>query len=262
MPELQLTQTQKESINKFNQLIESGDLSYENRDCLCGNSNFLEISKFDRFGFAQRTVVCKKCGLMMSNPCMTDQSYKIFYSTDIYRTVYEEQNYLEMANMRLKNDYGKYVFEDLSPMLKDDKDLNVLEFGCGGGWNLIHFFNAGYKVVGYDYSPNLTQIGRKYGLDLREGTIQDIEGEYDVIIVNHVMEHFTDLLGSMNSILRHLKPGGLIYIGVPNIDNYGFQQLQNAHVYYFTPRTFKYFMSSCGLKNIKFGAAQNFHMFD
>ncbi|MBN4079730.1 methyltransferase domain-containing protein [bacterium AH-315-C08] len=58
--------------------------------------------------------------------------------------------------------------------------MKYFGIGCGGGWNLIHFSKAGYNVVGYDYSPNLTQVGRTYGLDLREGTIQDIEGEYDI----------------------------------------------------------------------------------
>ena len=255
------TQVQINSILKYKQLVEKGEISFQERDCLCGHSSYFQISNIDRFGFPQRTVVCQKCGLIMSNPCLSDKSYQLFYSSDIYRTLYEEQDYLEMANERLNNDYGKYVFEDLSPILKERGAVNILEFGCGGGWNLIHFSKAGHKVVGYDYSPNLTQAGRNFGLDLREGTIQDIEGEYDIIIINHVIEHFTDLLGSMESIIKHLKPEGLLYIGVPNIDNYSLEQLQNAHVYYFTPETFKFFMGRCGLRAIKFGPAQKIHMF-
>jgi 2-polyprenyl-3-methyl-5-hydroxy-6-metoxy-1,4-benzoquinol methylase len=125
----------------------------------------------------------------------------------------------------------------------------------------MHFSKAGHRVTGYDYSPNLTKAGRAYGLDLRQGTIKDIEGKYDLIILNHVMEHFTDLFGSMKTLTNHLKPGGFMYIGVPNIDNYDLGQLQNAHVYYFTPRTFKFFMSRCGLRAIKMGAAEEIHMY-
>ncbi len=179
----------------------------------------------------------------------------------MYRILYEYEDYLEAADHKLNSDYGKFIFEDLSPMLKERGNLNILEFGCGGGWNLIHFSKAGYNVVGCDYSPNLTRSGRTYGLDLREGTIQDIEGEYDIIMINHVIEHFTDLLGSMKSIIKHLKPDGFLYIGVPNIDNYGLGQLQNAHIYYFSPRTFEYYMNRCGLRIIQYGVAQNFHMY-
>jgi len=261
MSKSKFTQTQKDSIAKFNQLVESGSLSFEEKDCPCGHSEFREISKIERHGLRQRTVLCKNCGLMMSNPCLTNESFQFFYSTDIYRTLYEQPNYVELAKTLLSNNHCKYLFNDLSPLLKGNTNLNVLEFGCGGGWNLIHFSKAGYKVVGYDYSPNLTSVGRTYGLDLREGTIGDIVGEYDVIIMNHVIEHFTDLLGSMRAIIKHLKPGGIIYAGVPNMDNYGFEQLQNAHVYYFTPQTFKFYMGCCGLKSIKFGPAQEIHMY-
>jgi 2-polyprenyl-3-methyl-5-hydroxy-6-metoxy-1,4-benzoquinol methylase len=256
-----ITQIQRESINKFNKMVEKGDLSFQKVDCLCGHSDFLKIAEQDRYGLQQRIVVCKKCGLMMSNPHLTDESCQFFYSTDMYRTLYQYEDYLETADCKLNSDYGKFIFEDLSPMLKERKNLNILEFGCGGGWNLIHFSKAGYKVVGYDYSPNLTQVGRTYGLDLREGTIQDIEGEYDIIIINHVLEHFTDLLGSMVSIIKHLKPNGLLYISVPNIDNYGSGQLQNAHIYYFSPRTFEYYMNRCGLRIIQQGTAQHIHMY-
>ena len=255
------TQVQKESIKKFNQMINKGDLSFEEVSCLCGHAGFVKISSHDRFGFQQRVVVCRKCGLMMSSPRLTNKSYQVFYSTDIYRMIYQDEDYLETAERKLNSDYGKYLFEDLYPLIKEHKNLNVLEFGCGGGWNLIHFLRAGYKVTGYDYSPTLTQLGKTYRLDLREGTIGDVEGEYDIIILNHVIEHFTDLFGSMKAIVNHLKPGGLMYIGVPNMDNYGSLQLQNAHVYYFTPRTFKYFMGLCGLRIIQFGSAQKIHMY-
>jgi SAM-dependent methyltransferase len=261
MPINQITQVQKESINKLNQMIENGDLSFQEIDCLCGHSDYINIAEKDRYGLQQCVVVCKKCGLIISNPHMTDKSYQYFYSSDIYRMIYQFGDFMKLAKDKLNSGSGKFIFDDLSHIIKKNKNANILEFGCGGGWNLMHFFKAGHKVVGYDYSPKLTQIGRTYGLDLREGTISDIEGSYDIIIVNHVIEHFTDLLGSMKAIIEHLKPGGLMYIGVPNIDNYSLQQLQNAHVYYFTPQTFKFFMSRCGLRNIKFGPAQKIHMY-
>jgi 2-polyprenyl-3-methyl-5-hydroxy-6-metoxy-1,4-benzoquinol methylase len=255
------TQTQINAISKYKQLIEDGKISFWERDCLCGHSDFNLISKIDRHSLPQRVVLCKKCGLMFSNPSLTEESFQYFYSTDLYRNLYEESDYIEKANKLLNNEHCKYLYDDLSPLLNGNKNLNILEFGCGGGWNLIHFFKAGYDVVGYDLSPKLTQVGRSFGLDLREGTISDIEGEYDIIIMNHVIEHFTDLLCSMQSVIKHLKPGGLVYIGVPNIDNYGLGQLQNAHVYYFTPQTFKFYMSRCSLRLIKFGSAQEFHMY-
>jgi hypothetical protein len=156
----QITQVQKESIHKINQMVEKGDLSFQEIDCLCGHSENVNISKKDPYGLQQCVVVCKKCGLVMSNPHLTDKSYQHFYSTDIYRMIYEFGDFLEIAEDKLNSGYGKFIFDDLSPLLRERENVKILEYGCGGGWNLIHFSKAGYKVVGYDYSPKLTQIGR------------------------------------------------------------------------------------------------------
>jgi SAM-dependent methyltransferase len=104
-------------------------------------------------------------------------------------------------------------------------------------------------------------LGRKFGLDLRVGSLSDIEGQYDLIILNHVIEHFTDFYGNMGTLIRHLNPGGRLYISVPNIDNYGLGQLQNAHIFYFSPRTFQHYMNRCGLSLLRYGSAQTIHMY-
>jgi 2-polyprenyl-3-methyl-5-hydroxy-6-metoxy-1,4-benzoquinol methylase len=105
---------------------------------------------------------------------------------------------------------------------------SVLEIGCAGGWNLCHFSREGYQVVGFDLGPELIKYGKTQGLDLRLGSIQNVDGKYNVIILNHVAEHFTDFLGNIRDLEKHLSPSGLLHVGVPNIDNYGWRQLQNC----------------------------------
>ena len=78
---------------------------------------------------------------------------------------------------------------------------------------------------------------------------------------SHVIEHFTDFFNNMKSILQHLNTNGILYAGVPNIENFEKGQFQNAHVYYFSPRTFHYYMTMCDLEMIKCGSAQHFHMY-
>ena len=147
------------------------------------------------------------------------------------------------------------------------KELNlntILEFGCGGGWNLLPFYKNGYAVTGYEYSHNLVKLGRPYGLNLRQGSFAEMSAtndKYDVIIINHVIEHFTDFFNNMTSILQHLNTNGILYAGVPNIDNFGKGQFQNAHIYYFSPRTFNYYMKMLGLEVLEFDTVQTIHMF-
>lgn len=190
---------------------------------------------------------------------MTEKIYIEFYESDFYRRAYSELDTLAYAKDLFEQKYGRYIYDDCEPFLKNGSV--VMEFGCGGGWNLVKFQENGYKVIGYDYSPILTEYGRGQGLDIRQGGINNIEGFYDIIIMNHVVEHFVDLQRDLKKILVHLKPNGIVYIGVPNIENYSKQQFQNAHLFYFSPQTFLYYMDLYGLKQIKFGEAQGIHMY-
>ena len=125
--------------------------------------------------------------------------------------------------------------------------------------------NANYTVVGYDYSPILTELGKEYGLTLHQGSFSTLEDSsilYDVIILNHVIEHFTNFNKNMNQILQYLKPDGLLFIGVPNLDNFNQGQFQNAHTYYFTPRTLKKCLTSHNLYLLDSGpASKGYHMY-
>lgn len=119
-------------------------------------------------------------------------------------------------------------------------------------------------MTGYDYCRKLVELGKSYGLDLFEGSVAELDmtdHKYDVIILNHVIEHFTDSFGNMKSILKHLNHNGILYAGVPNIDNFDKNQFQNAHVYYFSPRTFDYYIRMCSLEKIQFASAEKVHMY-
>jgi len=133
-----------------------------------------------------------------------------------------------------------------------------------GGWNLIPFKKSGYNVTGIDYSAGVTKLGKSYGLNLRQGSIRslsEVKDKYDVIILNHVIEHSTDFFNDMNLITQRMNKNSVIYIGVPNIDNCHLGQFQNAHTLYFTPRTFAHYMGECGLREITLGSAQKIHMY-
>jgi hypothetical protein len=60
--------------------------------------------------------------------------------------------------------------------------------------NLLPFFKRGYEVCGYDLSPTLTDLGRSEGLNLMTGSWAVLRA-IDVIILNHVLEHFLDIFG-------------------------------------------------------------------
>lgn len=237
-------------IENFNQKVLSGKIKFEEVDCLCGNRYFHLLAGIDRYGFIQSTVMCNRCGLIMSNPRMTEEFYQKFYKSDEYRKLYDGLNYLTKYESNYSDGRAIPIFKSVTAVKPANKISSLLEFGAGGGWNLLPFIEKGIYVQGYDYSPELVNLGRSKGIRLGQGSFDDIKGEYDVIILNHVIEHFTDLFEDMNKIKEHLNEEGIIYIQVPDIEKFSMGHIQNAHTYYFTSKTLRYYMGKCGLKMI------------
>lgn len=221
---------------------------WETVPCLCGADNYKVLAKKDRYGINQQTVICKVCGLIYSNPRLTEEEYKKFYQSDLYRQVYD----------------GDYDYEALYKPTNEIYELckrfssceSVLEIGAGGGWNLLPFKNA----VGYEYSPALIAMGKSKGIDMRFGGIADVEGKYDVIILNHVLEHLSHPIEDMRKLSDHLNEEGIIYVAVPDMKNYHVEGLQNAHTYYFNWRTLEYFLSFADLRMVQAAAAERVHL--
>ena len=70
--------------------------------------------------------------------------------------------------------------------------------------------------------------------------------KYDLIILNHVIEHFIDPIEKLLQIKALLNQGGLLYLGLPNIQSYGIGQIQNAHYWYFSPLNFAKLLNHYG----------------
>lgn len=104
----------------------------------------------------------------------------------------------------------------------DAKDL--LDVGCGEGHSLRYFKEQGWNVEGLDFSiagcerqnpdclPFLTQGDVFENLDRRfaEGR------QYDLVMLDNVLEHVIDPPSLLAELHRLVKPGGALVLEVPN----------------------------------------------
>ena len=263
---LDLNKSQLDIRNKLNKKIQNNDIQFEDVSCLCGRNDSDLICSFDRYVLDQKTVICRYCGLIRSNPRMTEEEYRNFYESDTYRFLYESENIEEYFRKKFDepdkylND-GKNILERMKKFKQVDESVNILEFGCGAGYNLMPFLKEGANCTGIDYGKIGVEIGREYGLNILQGGLEKVEGRYDIIMMCHVLEHFLDPIATLKQFKSHLTSDGLLYISVPNMENLGLGQIQNAHTYYFAPDNFKYFIECAGLKNIDLGESQIIHMY-
>jgi SAM-dependent methyltransferase len=94
----------------------------------------------------------------------------------------------------------------------------VLELGCGHGFNLVLWRLLGGEVVGIDLpdevelsKPFLAEHAADGGIATfatRGEDLAGVEGEFDLIVSQYVLEHVDDVPQVLATARRHLKPDG------------------------------------------------------
>jgi 2-polyprenyl-3-methyl-5-hydroxy-6-metoxy-1,4-benzoquinol methylase len=100
----------------------------------------------------------------------------------------------------------------------------LLDVGCGNGEFISRMASLGWKVHGVDPDAKAVSHARSRGLEVFSGMISDLPVTpcYDVITLNHVIEHAIDPVGLLRECRMRLRPGtGLLIIATPNIHSLG-----------------------------------------
>lgn len=120
-----------------------------------------------------------------------------------------------------------------------------------------------------ELNQKAAEVGRKsYGLNIIEGDFLNLPktGKYDVIIMRMVLEH----MRSPSAVFRHLneiiKPGGIIYITIPNFKGmemkifkkYCYALQVPCHLYHYTLDSLKKYLRRFNMKIAKIA----YHSFD
>lgn len=150
---------------------------------------------------------------------------------------------------------------------------SVLDIGCGRGLLLQAFAALGARCLGIerDEFPGVESAP----IDLHIGALHDDELQdrrFDIVIIWHVLEHITELGALLEELPRHLNPGGLLVISVPNFSSWQGRFFERhwfhldipRHVTHFEKRWLFDKLKSMGLDIVEsntFTASQNVYGF-
>ena len=101
----------------------------------------------------------------------------------------------------------------------------VLSVGCASGRTEAELVKRGIKVIGVEINPEAAQMARQRGLTILEGDASEIDIDvvkepYDCLIYADVLEHLTNPVAVLKRHVKSLKPGGIVYVSVPNFRRY------------------------------------------
>lgn len=137
----------------------------------------------------------------------------------------------------------------------------LLDVGCGNGAFLEIARALGWNVVGVEPDLKAVEASRRRGLKVYPGDIQVLKGQeesYDIITMNHVIEHAHAPVSLLEACFRLLKPRGLLWIGTPNLGSAG-HSLYGAHwrglepprhLVLFTWSSLEQVLTKCGFEKI------------
>lgn len=178
---------------------------------------------------------------------------------------------------RRKIDYSKYKSSDVTAEIKQSNQWlkiqrNLLRFqliqkyqksgriydvGAGFGHFLLAARKLGYEVAGIEMSrANAEFAQHELGLPVKIGNFLDEpEQEFDIITLWDVLEHIDAADQVVAKAVKMLKPGGWIFIQVPQWESFFARIFQDEwwamgldHVNYFSKRTIRQLLENHGFE--------------
>ena len=128
----------------------------------------------------------------------------------------------KLWDKRNKKAMGKPIYDlwldNYLPLLKEYKQEEILDLGCGGGCDSLYLTERGYKVLACDISKEALSNTKKYipGIKTKQmNLIEDFPFEYEtytLIIADLSIHYFTDqeTIHIMEEIKRILKQNGIL----------------------------------------------------
>ena len=171
------------------------------------------------------TVVTHPDGWRMAQPRPTPDELKAFYSNEYFQASHGTYAPDYSATEREHRDLIARTLLFAAQTARGDIQGGLfLEVGCGEGWLLAAAKAAGFEVGGLDFSDD--GLRRFHPELLPSATFGDAfenlerlvetEAQFDVIAMEHVLEHVLDPERLLERLPRLIAPGGVCAITVPN----------------------------------------------
>jgi len=150
------------------------------------------------------------------------------YSTRFYNKFHKKSR-IQAAVLSEKNFTYRTVLAVINETIHDDREIKILDYGCGVGAVSLFLADRGNDVIGIDISGKAVKTANKSAelMQLAEQAIfytvdkgiKKIKNQkFDLIICIEVIEHVEDDKGLLSYFARLLKKGGLLIISTPSVN--------------------------------------------
>jgi 2-polyprenyl-3-methyl-5-hydroxy-6-metoxy-1,4-benzoquinol methylase len=168
-------------------------------------------------------VKCNSCHVIYPNFIYTKDGFRELYQS------YADNSHMSLPNINEVDNHGlcrKYFFNEMLGYIKCG---NMLDVGCGWGAFLYNAKKNNFNVTGCEYTKKCVDYANNIlGIKVYNADLMDIHFEddtFDVVVMNHVLEHLLPQYDILERLKHILKKNGIFCGIVPNIGSFCSKQM-------------------------------------
>jgi 2-polyprenyl-3-methyl-5-hydroxy-6-metoxy-1,4-benzoquinol methylase len=226
---------------------------------LCESQARQVISWVDRYGFAERFVMCEDCGLVYLDPRPTESAYRVFYERYYRELIGAWKGAPETAESMQadQRSYASHVTRLLGSANLLKKVRHAVDIGGSTGEVALLLQQEGARCLVVDPSPNELGVAARHGLQTEVGLVETWEPReqrFDLALLCRTVDHLTSVKQSLSKIRSCLTPDGILFVdavdfesAARNTTDYR-QFLKLDHCYYLSDTTMRAYLAAVGFE--------------
>ncbi len=238
----------------------------DDRRCeICGSVQFEDLHDQNFYvndevkPLSYSVVACENCGFVFATNIPSQKQYESYYNENTKYT-YDEGVIPDDLKKLHQNSFALIDNHLQGKNNGNRKECKIIDIGCSTGSLLGVFKSNGYSdLIGLEPSEECCKIAEsECDVKVMPCSLQQYESEnkYDIAILTGVLEHIRDLSDNLAMVSSFLKDNGLLYVVVPDADNFSpdpqepFHEFSIEHINFFTAKSLSNLVGKHGYKRV------------
>ncbi|MCY4596033.1 MAG: class I SAM-dependent methyltransferase [Bryobacterales bacterium] len=219
---------------------------------LCGTREVEEVAGLDRHGKPLQTVICRKCGLVWTDPIPSQEALRRFYSEQ-YRLQYKRISQPTLEHVYRAGKVAAQRFRHLKGLLKPGSV--IVDVGSGGGEFVYLMRCLDFDAQGVQPLEGYARYSQEeLGIEVHLGFAREIQippRSCHMVTLYHSLEHMASPTEVLEHVRGWLEPRGWLVIEVPNVEatcQSPGHRYHQAHIYSFNDATLRRLGEKAGFR--------------